>query len=261
MKITGNTPQEFKKYTGWFRASILAINPNAAELNKIYGEVLDRPEPNYLQDAETMRIDFIIEETNKKFKGKLSFWIKNKFAKKQIIENDIKSEKDVFLNLYGFYAKSANEIQYQAFDGEQKLLSFLKCFTDSKAGFKSSPDIFHIREGEDNNLQPINIEILSEKLRKECKLYLNSNNIWIRAYINETVKDGKSTYYQNFSQNVSYGWSKFEGLDKSEEYFQESMKMSQKLNHLGGKDLVLFISPEEKAKKETTPEDEDELPF
>lgn len=128
--------KDFTKKVGLFEATVVAVNPDTEEFKEILNMELkeDSKQTEYLGTSKdgnkTLRIDFWLEEVNKKDKFKVTFFLENKEkenkdqTKKQYINNiGTCSWADDPNNLAEWF--SSRDYR-QAFVGEEELYNFMR---------------------------------------------------------------------------------------------------------------------------------------
>ena len=103
-KETAQQVTEFNKYTGILPVSIIALNPNKAELSKILGRDIE-DDPSYIFDAKdgkpkTLRIELIVKPAGVEFEG-IQFMNRiNYFIRMEIMRNKDIGQAQIALQLF-----------------------------------------------------------------------------------------------------------------------------------------------------------------
>lgn len=146
--VSAEASEGFKKYIGLASCNVLAVNPNAKELEKIYGH--EMPVPEYTGEKDGVkfaRIDFILKtdpEANSGIESinRATFFVRNEAAvnregtRQQVIDvygnatygniEDVKEKKPI-LTANGNPAK-IGPVYRPAYAGEADLVAFLKAY-------------------------------------------------------------------------------------------------------------------------------------
>lgn len=139
---------EIKRYIGVAPVYVLAVNPNKAKLEELYGRSLDK-EPEYVTEKDgvkSARIDFIVKTNAEKCDGielitKVSFFVANEFmfnkekTKTKIIDKygrtawATKEElKEKAIPQYSSGPANIDKDYRQCYRGEEELTEFLKAY-------------------------------------------------------------------------------------------------------------------------------------
>lgn len=143
-----------KRYTGVAPVFVLAVNPNKAELGKLYGTQLER-EPEYIGEVmagkdkhkvQNVRLDFIIKTDAKRcggieFTTKVAFFIRNEYkynrdnTKVQVIDKygrtawvTIEQAKAHEIPVYKNGPANIDKDYRPAYHGEEELTNFIKAY-------------------------------------------------------------------------------------------------------------------------------------
>ena len=136
-----------KKYIGVAPVFVLAVNPNKAELEKLYGRELEN-EPEYQgvvkdTDIKQVRLDFIIKTDESKcgveLLTKISFFVQNQYfynkenTKVQVIDKygrtawvTIEQAKNQEIPMYSNGPANLDKDYRPAYRGEEELTNFIK---------------------------------------------------------------------------------------------------------------------------------------
>lgn len=143
---------EFKLYVGVAPVQVLAVNPNKAELEKIYGRTFDN-DPEYVSEVTVddnkvlnARIDFIIKTVAEKCNGidyisKMSFFIRKEYkynrdkTKVQVIDKygrtawvTVEQAKNHEVPMYSNGPANIDKNYRPCYVGEEELTSFIKTY-------------------------------------------------------------------------------------------------------------------------------------
>ena len=139
---------EIKRYIGVAPVYVLAVNPNKAKLEELYGRSLDK-EPEYVTEKDgvkSARIDFIVKTNAEKCDGielitKVSFFVANDFVygkektKTKVIDKYgrtawvTKEElKEHAIPQYSTGPANIDKDYRQCYRGEEELTEFLKAY-------------------------------------------------------------------------------------------------------------------------------------
>lgn len=143
---------EIKRYIGIAPVYVLAVNPNKAELEKLYNTTIDK-EPEYLGEVEVdgnkipnVRIDFIIKtdaprSNNIDFTSKVSFFIRKEYcynrdkSKVQVIDKygetawvTVEQAKNKEIPVYSNGPAKIDKDYRPCFRGEENLIKFIRTY-------------------------------------------------------------------------------------------------------------------------------------
>lgn len=143
---------EIKRYIGIAPVYVLAVNPNKAELEKLYNTTMDK-EPEYLGEVEVdgnkipnVRIDFIVKtdaprSNNIDFTSKVSFFIRKEYcynrdkSKVQVIDKygetawvTIDQAKNKEIPVYSNGPAKIDKDYRPCFRGEENLIKFIRTY-------------------------------------------------------------------------------------------------------------------------------------
>lgn len=143
---------EIKRYIGIAPVYVLAVNPNKAELEKLYNTTIDK-EPEYLGEVEVdgnkipnVRIDFIVKtdaprSNNIDFTSKVSFFIRKEYcynrdkSKVQVIDKygetawvTVEQAKNKEIPVYSNGPAKIDKDYRPCFRGEENLIKFIRTY-------------------------------------------------------------------------------------------------------------------------------------
>lgn len=143
---------EIKRYIGIAPVYVLAVNPNKAELEKLYNTTMDK-EPEYLGEVEVdgnkipnVRIDFIVKtdaprSNNIDFTSKVSFFIRKEYcynrdkSKVQVIDKygetawvTVEQAKNKEIPVYSNGPAKIDKDYRPCFRGEENLIKFIRTY-------------------------------------------------------------------------------------------------------------------------------------
>lgn len=188
---------EFEKKVGLFEARVVAINPDAEELNALFGITVDEENKmvKYLDTTPEgntkLRVDIWLEEVKNKDRFKFSIWLEDK------VRESKDGLKKQYINEVGLcsWAADPNSLgdwfkkrEYrEAHVGEENLYTFLRTWL----GNLDYSNIATTLEVSWNKLMRNNLNDLKSQINGEW-----STNILALATIETKEKDGEVKEYQ-----------------------------------------------------------------
>ena len=188
---------DYAKKVGLFEAKVIAINPDAEEYKETLGVELkeDSKAVEYLGESKdgnkTLRVDFWLEESKKKDKFKVTFFLENK----EKVNKD--GTKKQYINNVGTcsWASDANDLpewfakrEYRvAFVGEDELYTFLQTWL----GNLDYRDVETTLQLDWKSLMKGNLKDIKSQIDGEYSV-----NILALATVKSVEKDGEFKEYQ-----------------------------------------------------------------
>lgn len=202
-KETAQQVTEFNKYTGILPVSIIALNPNKAELSKILGRDIEE-EPSYIIDSKdgkpkTLRIELFVKPAGVEFEG-IQFMNRiNYFIRMEIMRNKDKTKVQV-INKYGqtawitneqFDAKEAPSTSFAmpyraALSGEAEFVEAIRIYFDVKRPDVYKDGAWELRPAVE--LKDCEGELDDSMLKKMARGDFSDLQKLVKAYPNNRIK-------------------------------------------------------------------------